>query len=159
MKSIPPKVLANRPGFSLIEVVIAIGLCSFCMIAMLGLLPVGVKSVQTTTMQTSAASILKSISMDLRSTMTGSNVSPGLAIPLPTWNTPNASTQTNLYFDEGGGTYPSASSMNAKYTAVLTLSNASVFVTMAQIRIYWPAGAAATNAQGWIETVTSIARM
>ena len=159
MKRLQSVHFNTQRGFSLIEVVIAIGICSFCMIAMLGLLPVALKSVQTTTQQTAAATILKSISMDLRSTVSGSNLSPSLGIPLPAWNTQNVATNKTLYFDENGTLYSSSSSANVRYAATLMLSNSNVFVTIAQIRVYWPASAATTNALGAVETVASIPRM
>ena len=49
-------------AFSLVEVTLALGVAAFCLIAVFGLLPVGVNSDQTSIQQTAAASLATSIS-------------------------------------------------------------------------------------------------
>ncbi len=53
-------------GFSLVEVVVAIGIASFALLAVVGLLPVGMKSAQTAREQAAAASVMNSIANALR---------------------------------------------------------------------------------------------
>jgi type II secretory pathway component PulJ len=53
-------------AFSLIEVVLALGVASFCLIAVLGMLPVGLKTQQATAQQTRANAIISQIVADLR---------------------------------------------------------------------------------------------
>ena len=55
-----------RFGFSLIEVVLALGVASFCLIAVLGMLPVGLKTQQGSVNQTKANAIISQIIDDLR---------------------------------------------------------------------------------------------
>lgn len=55
-------------GFSLVEVTLALGVAAFCLVTVLGLLPVGVKTNQNASQQTMAANILSEIVSDLRAT-------------------------------------------------------------------------------------------
>jgi uncharacterized protein (TIGR02598 family) len=53
-------------GFSLIEVVIAIGIVSFSILAVVGLLPTGLKTVKNANEQAGAANVLNAIAETLR---------------------------------------------------------------------------------------------
>jgi uncharacterized protein (TIGR02598 family) len=55
-------------GFSLVEVTLALGVASFCLLAIFGLLPVGVASNQASIEQTAAAGIVAAVNADLRAT-------------------------------------------------------------------------------------------
>ena len=52
---------ASNAGFSLIEVVIALGIFSFCIVAIVGLLPVGMNSVRSVSNENNAIHIASSI--------------------------------------------------------------------------------------------------
>jgi hypothetical protein len=65
----------STPAFSLVEVALALGVAAFCLIAILGLLPAGLNTNQTSTRQTTANGILSSIVADLRGTTTGAQSS------------------------------------------------------------------------------------
>jgi len=60
----------NAFAFSLVEVTLAIGIVSFALIAVLGLLPVGLKSVKNANEQAGAANVLNAIADGLRSAST-----------------------------------------------------------------------------------------
>ena len=153
-----PSTLNSRSSaFSLVEVVIAIGVAAFCLVAMLGLFPTGLKSVKNTLDQTAAAGYLDAVALDLRNTQLGSNVSPLYAINLPAPGavSPNA---TNFYFNEDGTTSSTSASLATRYAVQLTCSNPSSLVTVAQIQIYWPPTATITNALGVLESVITINR-
>lgn len=55
-------------AFSLVEVSIALGIAAFCLLAIFGLLPIGLTSNQMSVEQTSAGSMAASITADLRAT-------------------------------------------------------------------------------------------
>ena len=59
-------------AFSLVEVTIAVGIVSFCLIAVLGLLPTGLKAVKNANEQAAAANALNAIADTLR-TATSTN--------------------------------------------------------------------------------------
>ncbi len=55
-------------AFSLIEVTLALGVAGFCLIAVFGLLPIGVQTNQRALSQTAATAILSSVVADMRAT-------------------------------------------------------------------------------------------
>src|SRR5438552_15177106 len=55
-------------GFSLVEVTLALGVAGFCLIAVFGLLPIGVQTNQRALSQTAATAILSSVVADMRAT-------------------------------------------------------------------------------------------
>ena len=57
---------APLAGFSLIEVVIAIGIVSFAILAVVGLLPMGLKTVKNANEQAGAVNVLNAIAENLR---------------------------------------------------------------------------------------------
>jgi uncharacterized protein (TIGR02598 family) len=60
----PP--VRRSAGFSLVEVTLALGVAAFCLIVLLGLLAVGVKTQQASMQQTTANAIVSMILGDLR---------------------------------------------------------------------------------------------
>jgi len=151
-------------GFSLVEVVIAIGIAAFCLVTMLGLIPSGMKAVNATTEQTAATAIISEVMTDLRDTPLGSNTSPILAIQLPPNVTTNDSIDgtgtntTNFYVSESCTLYPTNTSLDARYGVTLSLSNSSVFITTARVQVWWPSVAAPSNAVGSVEAISAIMR-
>ena len=141
-------------GFSLVEVTLALGLAGFCLVAMLGLIPAGMRNVATASEQTATVGILGSIISDLKGTPSGTATSPRFAITIPT-----AAGVTNVatnYFSEDGEKVASASA--ARYAAAITLSSDGTSSSVnAYVRIFWPA-AAATNASGSVEGFTVLDR-
>lgn len=61
MKS-PQKILTRSAAFSLVEVILALGLVTFAVTVIVGLLPVGLTSINQSMNQTIEAQILRSIS-------------------------------------------------------------------------------------------------
>ena len=72
-------------GFSLVEVVIALGLFAFVLVVMLALLPTGIKSNKASIEDTTAAGILTMLEADLRNTHPSLNggKSQIFGLPLP----------------------------------------------------------------------------
>jgi uncharacterized protein (TIGR02598 family) len=62
-KTLSPR---SRQAFSLVEVVLAIGVVSFAMMAMLGTLPVGLKSAQESRSQVATANIARQLQGELQ---------------------------------------------------------------------------------------------
>src|SRR5438132_7726536 len=59
------RTFSNR-GFSLVEVVLALGVAAICLIAVMGLLPVAIKVQQASVQQTKANGIISQVASDLR---------------------------------------------------------------------------------------------
>ena len=60
------KKLSVAAAFSLVELTLAIGIAAFCLIAVFGLMPVGVQTNRNATSQTAATNILSSVVSDIR---------------------------------------------------------------------------------------------
>jgi uncharacterized protein (TIGR02598 family) len=129
-----------RPSsaFSLVEVVIALGIAAFCLVAMLGLIPSGLKSAKNTTDQTAAAILLDDLALDLRNTQAGSNITPLYAITLPAAGTAAANATTNFFINEDTTKTNTNSGLSTRYGVLLTMSNPTAYTTTAWIQVYWP---------------------
>jgi uncharacterized protein (TIGR02598 family) len=158
-----------RSAFTLIEVSLALGVASFCLLSVFGLVPVGLAANQNSAQQTAAAGIATAISADLRGTPVAGGVTSRFQIPV-TVNTPQI-----LFFSQNGTTAPgSAGAVNSPpvasgsnpslYQATVTFNadpNSSKLFKV-WILVTWPAlGGASQNPpaipstfQGSYETAT-----
>ncbi len=146
----------HRAGFSLVEVALAIGVASFCLLAICGLLPVGVDSTRDSHHHTAAATLATMIVSDLRSTPLATATSPFYAISVPG--------QTTLYLNEDGSKIgsPTAGDGGPVYRATLTVTSPSGSTpreaTTASIQITWNARAATPNPTEFYQTVVGLDR-
>jgi uncharacterized protein (TIGR02598 family) len=142
----PPATTA----FSLVEVTLALGIAAFCLIAVFGLMPVGVQTNRNATSQTRATNIMGAVIADLRATPTANNVSSQFAITFGTAKT--------LYFDsEGEASCDLAGSQKAdcvsawsppiqtRYRLTVTFPTSPTGLSYADLRVTWPAPADPAN--------------
>ena len=166
-------------GFSLVEVVLALGVAAFCLIAVMGLLSSGLGSNQSAIDQTEAASIARSITGDLRATPatsgTAASISPqfGFSIPAPGQSVPQSYPNV-FFFAEGllpvGSSASSTAAVNAsanplfRADVILTSPSSGRMATTARILVTWPAltnpnpGSPAQNYSGSYEVMTALDR-
>lgn len=146
----------SHSGFSLVELTLALGIAGFCLIALLGLLPLGIETNRTASSQTAAASIVSNIVADLRSTPPSSITSSQYNITLGTAKV--------LYIDdEGKVVNPTDPNAAASYRIAITFPPAPVGPfgsTFVSLRISWPALAdpAANAFTGKLETFFAVNR-
>lgn len=143
-------------GFSLVEVTLALGIAAFCLITLFGLLPLGVKTNQSSISQTAAAAVLSSVMADLRATPKTNPTSRQYEI---TVGTPRI-----LYFDgEGRAVTPADPNASPRYRLTITFppnpagTLAPTFVTL---KISWPAlvDPATTTGVDFVETFAAFDR-
>lgn len=167
-----------RFGFSLVEVTLALGIAAFCLVAIFGLLPVGLNSNRAAIEQTAAAGVAQAIIADLRATQ---NSNPSTAtsklfyIPVPAVSA--SKTMTTIYLREDGsvaqaGNPPTTvnldadASQNPRYRATLSFypPAAGGTVSSIQLLITWPAMADPKASEppskfsGVFEAVTALKR-
>lgn len=163
------RIVCGRSGFSLIEVALSIGVASFCLIAVFGLLPIGIKSNRTSTSETTAAGILVNVDLDLRATPPttpirgGSTTSLEYQIPIPANPVTGSISNPPLYFNQEGQVSTSSLSqsryrLTLTYLANNTGSSGARTATRAHIRITWPAAADPSIAEGSLESFASFDR-
>jgi uncharacterized protein (TIGR02598 family) len=117
-------------GFSLVEVVLALGVTSFVLMALIGALPAGVKTVKDSMNDSARSNILQEIRGELEEVTfgTSASASDNLVTTL--------ASQTNYYSPEGllltstGGAVPSG----AYYQATFAAANATIPGTTSQFQ-------------------------
>jgi uncharacterized protein (TIGR02598 family) len=129
-------------SFSLVEVTVALGVTAFCLVAVFGLLPVGLKANQNSISQTAAASILSAVIADMRATPRSASSSIQFGITF--------GTEKTLYFDNEGKLSSSLGPNSRYQLKILFPSNGSgtTAATFADLKVTWPAAATPENALG-----------
>ena len=167
----------SQAGFSLVEVVIAIGVTAFCLIPISGLLLVGTHTTQNSGQQAVAASIGAEVATALQATdsqghaylpeaSSDSDSNPGMVFQIqvpPVGNGPSPEPVT-IYMDEDGNA-SNAPLPTTRYAVTLFFTPPANVgqknATLAQIMVTWPgqsqaAGAWPTTYQGSWETETAL---
>jgi uncharacterized protein (TIGR02598 family) len=116
-------------AFSLVELTLALGIAAFCLIAVFGLLPVGVQANRNATSQTAANSIISAVVADLRATPKTITASAQFGITF--------GTNTTLYFD-GQGQFTPSLGANSRYQLNITWNTAPIGLQYADVRVSWP---------------------
>jgi hypothetical protein len=140
-------------AFSLVELTLALGIAAFCLIAVFGLMPVGVQTNRNATSQTAATNIMAAVIADLRA---APSVNPKSSQFCITFGTPRT-----LYFDNAGqcstdlagSTSPCGSTwspaLTPRYQLNVTWSNSGWSgLQYANVQVTWPAAATVANAAG-----------
>src|SRR5438105_4686137 len=140
---------SKAAAFSLVEIVLALGVAAFCLIAIVGLMPVGVQTNRNATSQTAATNIMAAIVADLRATPTFNTSSTEFGITFRT-NAPP------LYFD-GSGQFTTLPGANSRYQVNVTCNGTSE-LRYADLKVTWPAAATPANASGSTEMLVAFDR-
>jgi len=143
------RCLRCDPAFSLVEVTLALGIAAFCLIAVFGLMPIGVQTNRNATSQTAATNIMAAVVADLRATPRAINTSSQFAITFGTNKT--------LFFD-GTGQFTIVLSANSRYRLNITWNSAPSGLRYADFKVTWPAAATTANASGSTETFAAFDR-
>ena len=136
-------------AFSLVEVTLALGIAAFCLIAIFGLMPVGVQTNRNATSKTAATNITAALVADLRATPTFNTTSTQFGITFGTNPPP-------LYFD-GSGQFSTSLGANSRYQLNITWYGTSN-LRYADVKVTWPAAATSANASGRAETFAAFDR-
>jgi uncharacterized protein (TIGR02598 family) len=138
----------KNAGFSLVEVTFALGVAAFCLIAVFGLMPVGVQTNRNATSQTAATNIVAAVVADLRATPTANSTSSQFGITF--------GTDATLYFDSAGQ-FSTSLGTNSRYQLNVSW-NGSTALRYADLKVTWPAAATPANATGSVETFAAFDR-
>jgi uncharacterized protein (TIGR02598 family) len=150
--------IISQAAFSLVEVTLALGIAAFCLIAILGLVPVGVQTNRNATSQTAATNILTSVVSDLRASPPGQSKSAKYSIKR------NKLSATTLYFDGQGQFAPLLASLpNARYRLSVQVGadnpGGVVYPAYAYLKVSWPAAvdpfSPTIRPSGSVETVAA----
>ena len=139
----------SRAAFSLVEVTLALGIAAFCLIAVFGLIPVGVQTNRNATSQTAATNIMAAVVADLRATLKTSPTSTQFGMTFGTNRCADGCSQPPLYFD-GSGQFRSSVGPNSRYQLNVTWYG-SGGLRYADLKVTWPAAATPAIAAGSTE--------
>jgi len=148
-------------AFSLVELTVALGVASFCLIALFGLMPVGVQTNRNATSETAATNIMAAVVSDLRATPRCIPTSSIYQITLGTVCTPvSTPSPTTLYFD-ATGQFSTLLGSNSRYQLNITWTRTGGNSTgwrSADVKVTWPAAATPANASGSTEMFAAFDR-
>jgi uncharacterized protein (TIGR02598 family) len=140
----------STAAFSLVEVTLALGIAAFCLIAVFGLMPVGVQTNRNATSQTAATNILSNVIADLRATPKTSATSSQFAITF--------GTDATLYFDNAGQFLTSLGTDSRYQLNVTWNASPPTGLQYADLKVTWPTAATAANASGSVEMFAAFDR-
>ena len=136
---------SKTAAFSLVEVALALGIAAFCLVAVLGLVPLGVDAGQVASDQTTASDILSHVIADLRATPATSP--PGraaatieYALPIPANAT--VPVPTVLYFGSTARQFcalPLSGTSRFRLTVRFLPTTGGRAATLATLLVSWPA--------------------
>ncbi len=143
----------NRPtAFSLVEITVALGIGAFCLIAVFGLLPIGVQTNRDASSQTAATAIVCNVIADMRSTPNAATTSAQYQITFGNSRT--------LYFD-GSGHFDTSLNPDSRYQLNVSFPSAgggTFAPTYANLNVRWPASSTANTASGSVEMFVALDR-
>ena len=150
--------LKSKSGFSLVEVALALAIAVFCLVVMMGLLPVGLTSNRASIGETAANGILNEVVSDLRATVPTSPIggpatSQQFGIKIPASGGTSTST---LYFTAQGATNTLANGAIYKLTVTFPATTGMKAASVAIAKVSWPAPAA--NPSGSVESFVALDR-
>ena len=158
MRQSPRKLPNGRlsPGaFSLVEVVMALGILAFAMTALLGAFAVGMSTDRESVEELEATHIMQTLIAERRANPTLTNTN--LLLPVLTASASRNSSNA-LSLDEIGRLQPGTRSGKFGLIYQITpVTNANVNSAAVYCAIYWPGRAWPSNAQGRVEMATRIA--
>src|SRR6266446_4162570 len=140
-------------AFSLVELTLALGIAAFCLVAVFGLIPIGVQTNRNATSQTAATNMLADVIADIRSTATATaSATPSklYSIAIPAAGSSNTTPQ--LFYLDGAGRSAaiiapvSPTPFQPRYVLSVTFPQVNptptppaLPPTYADVKIIWPA--------------------
>lgn len=152
----------NLKAFSLIEVVLALGICSFCLTVLIGLLPIGLNSIKSTQMQDSAAQCLARISASVTEAIPDGSTPPNYSVPDVytnlTWTQGGAAATNDFHMTADGNlTNATSSSVRLVSHVVINPPTTALDSGKAMISVAWPAAATWNTTSGkWVNAQGSV---
>ncbi len=136
-------------GFSLTEVVIAIGILSFCVIAIVGLMPAGLRVTEQGVEEGRAMQTLASLSTSLRSATSsdGTNFTAAKPFTNLSWRVGGSRENTTFFFTENASVSTSSSDSRQLVFISLVPPTNGLATGTAYAGVAWPG--AGTKVSNW----------
>ena len=155
--------LKSKSGFSLVEVALALAIAVFCLVVMMGLLPVGLTSGRASIGETAANGILNEVVSDLRATVPtspigGAATSQQFQIAIPkSGSTSSPTNPPTLYFTAQGVSSPTLTTGSLyKLVVIFPATTGGKAASVAIAKVSWPAASATPS--GSVESFVALDR-
>jgi type II secretory pathway pseudopilin PulG len=148
-------------AFSLVEVTLALGVAAFCLLAVFGLMPIGVQTNRNATSQTAATNTMAAVVADIRATPKTTSTSAQYSINIPTDPTsppefvppdfvpcsgdpPQTSNTSQIRYIDSQGQQVPPSTSPPRYRLIVTFvknttATSTTGATYAHLKVTWPA--------------------
>jgi type II secretory pathway pseudopilin PulG len=155
------KSRSGTKAFSLVELVLALGVVSFCMIALFALLPTGQTTNAASIQETEAVNVLAAVEADLRATPNSATSSSQFVITIPSagGTATSANSPVTKYIGYGGNTVTTSAGAQYQLSIWMTPPPAgSRQATIVRLLLTSPAAAPIANAAQSLESVIALDR-
>jgi uncharacterized protein (TIGR02598 family) len=133
----------HRHGFSLVEVVLSLGIVTFCSMTLIALIPVGLNANKLSREQIIALNLCRSIESDLKATPATSTTDPLYGITIPAAGATTTATLYDTYASGTGVSFSTTYKPSSEYRFTVTLTGPPVTSpndpVNVQIQGTWPA--------------------
>ena len=145
--------ISVAPAFSLVEVTLALGIAAFCLIAVFGLVPIGVQTNRNATSQSAATNIMAAVVADIRATSRATaSATPSQLYSINIPAAGSSTTTPQLFYLDGAGRSAasiapvSPTPFQPRYVLSVTFPQVNptptppaLPPTYADVKIIWPA--------------------
>lgn len=156
-------IFSRVTAFSLVEVTLALGICAFCLLAIFGLLPVGIKSGRMAVGETAAAGLLSMAATDLREAPAQGGQTTFFSIPVSADSTDSGTPVIRFLNDSAQ--WSEALQADSSYRLTVRFLSSAVpgsssakMATMADVGVSWPAQADPAMAEGSLRLFVAVDR-
>lgn len=162
----------RKSGFTLAEIAVALGIFSFALVSMMGMLSVGLKNTRKATVQTSASNVLSGIVSDIKAssislsssagTDTQNYTSPKLGISAVLDKKKNTVTGSitpsmPMYISESGSQVSTSSPEVLQKVYSVQITPGADGVPALRVRVEWPANRPQNSRpEGYLETLVPL---
>ncbi len=147
------RAFAGASAFSLVEIMVALGIFSFVIVAIMGTMTVALNSTRDSEMKLRAAHVGTAIMGCLKANATNTNIPP-VFFPYGEYakltDLPGTVEFSNIFVDRQGLKVSSATDSNAAFRLAwrMTRDEEMTNLVYCYLDLTWPPGAASTNAKG-----------
>jgi len=137
------RIRGRKRGFSLVEVVLSLGIVIFCSMTLIALIPVGLNANKLSREQIIALNLCRSIESDLKATPSTATTDPLYGISMPAAGATTTSTLYDTYASGTGISFSTTSKPTSQYRFTVTLTGAPTTSpndpVNVKIQATWPA--------------------
>jgi len=140
----------SAKGFSLIEIVLALGICAFCLVALLGLFSAGMKSSRESVENQEVANLASLLITQRRSAPTNASTSFSL---LPSLTSSASNSNAPAFINTAGEITPESS---AAYRMIYDIQSTPQRIARVSLSLSAPASLNPTNARTRYNVITYV---